>query len=454
MEPAKNNDRARAAARRKAAQKRKRQAALRRMCVLLVVILVILIGSIVLLLNSNPLVQQLTLEAGSPITPQAFLKKGTDKSLSFSTDLSELDLTVPGKHEIRIKVGDKTYSTKLVIEDTVPPKAEGIDAVTKAGVLPDPRELVTSIRDVSAVTVSYVREPDVSVGGETRVQILLEDAAGNTSVLEVKLLVVADEVPPEIKGAKDRTYYVGDPIAYKENIVVTDDQTEFPVLTVDNSAVKPQTPGVYPVTYTATDAAGNQTSVTVNFTIQAKPAGYVEPEVALEKAREVLNKISKDNMTKVELAAAIYNWVKTNIRYDNHSDKESGWAAGAMYGFTEKKGDCFTYYATTKALLEAAGIPNVDVTKVITPNTSSSRHYWSLVDLGEGWYHMDCTPRANNSTDSFFLYTDAEMLKYSEKNKNCFNFDLNAYPERATKSVQAHLTYSASTLKVTIKESW
>ena len=44
--------------------------------------------------------------------------------------------------------------------------------------------------------------------------------------------------------------------------------------------------------------------------------------------------------------------------------------------------------------------------------------YWNLVDVGDGWYHMDCTPRANNYTDSFFLFTDEEMLAYSRKHKN------------------------------------
>jgi hypothetical protein len=96
----------------------------------------------------------------------------------------------------------------------------------------------------------------------------------------------------------------------------------------------------------------------------------------------------------------------------------------------------------------------MDVVKVITPQTSQSNHFWSLVDVGDGWYHMDCTPRANNYADSFFLYTDEEMLAYSRKNKNCFNFDLEAYPQRGTNSVQSHIKFSGNTQKVTITESW
>lgn len=455
MEPSRDNPRARANARKRAAQRRRRrQQAMLRMCVLLAIVLVVLVGSIILLLTANPLVSSLTVEVGSPITPQSFLKKGTDKELSFATELSELNLTVPGEHKIKIRVGEKEYSTTLVIVDTVAPKAEAKDTATKAGVVPAPESLLTNIREVGTVSITYQKEPDVSTGGESIAQVLLKDAAGNSTVVEVKVLVIADEIAPVIKGLKDRVYFVGDPIAYKENVVVTDDQTDYPVLSVDNSAVRPQTPGTYPVIYTATDAVGNKTEVTVYFTIKERPSGYVEPEVALDYAKPILDKITNENMTKAEVIVAIYNWVKTNIRWDNFSNKDNGWAAGACYGFTQKKGDCFTYFATTKALLEAAGIPNIDVTKVVTPETSASSHYWSLVDIGDGWYHMDCTPRAGNLTESFLLYTDEEMLSYSRKHQNCFNFDLDAYPDRATDSVQKYLTYSASTLKVTLKESW
>ena len=48
------------------------------------------------------------------------------------------------------------------------------------------------------------------------------------------------------------------------------------------------------------------------------------------------------------------------------------------------------------------------------------------------------------------------MLAYSQKkeNKNCFNFDLTAYPPRATESVQEHIKFNGSTQKVSILESW
>lgn len=453
MEPSKNTPRGRNIARRRAAVRRRRQQmTLVSLCLIMLLLLAILISAIVFIMVYSPLRQEVVIEAGSSIRAEDFLKNGTNKEVTAVTDLSGLNLNVAGSHKVQIKVGGKTYTSQLLVRDTVAPTAVAVNTATNKGILPDPESLVTGIVDAGPVRVSWHQKPDVTVGGEATGYVLLTDPSGNSSVVEVKIVVVVDEQAPVIEGARDREFYVGDSIAYKDGITVTDDQTLTPVLTVDNSAVRPQTPGVYPVTYTATDAVGNKTTVTVNFTIKERPAGYKEPEEAYEYARPILESITKDGMSKAEVAAAIYNWVKRNIGWYDHSDKENGWAAGAVAGFKQRRGDCFTYYAVTKALLDVAEIPNLDIVKVVTPQTSQSSHYWNLVDVGDGWYHMDCTPRANNYTDSFFLFTDEEMLAYSRKHKNCFNFDLEAYPPRATESVQEYLKFNVPT--VTIKESW
>ena len=460
MEPSRNRPDPRTIARRKAAmRRRKRQAALRRMCVLLALALVMIIVIAVAIAKlgnpaSGPLVEKFTLEAGSGLEATDLLREQTNKSVSFVTDLSKLDLTIPGEHTVKVSVGGKTYSTTLVVKDTVAPTAQAVNTVTKPGVMPKAEDLVKNIVDAGPVTVTYSREPDVSNNGDTVAVVLLTDAAGNTTTLEVPVKVFLDEVAPVITGAKNREIFIGDSISYKEGVIVTDDHTNNPILTVDNSAVKPQTPGIYPVVYTARDAAGNETSVTVYFTLRERPNNYVEPEVAYQYARAILNKIVTEDMSKAEVAAAIYNWVKREIRWDDHSNKENGWPAGAVYGFEQRKGDCFTYYSTAKALLDVAGIPNLDVVKVVTAQTSQSSHYWNLIDIGDGWYHFDATPRANNYADSFFMYTDEEMLAYSRQHSNCFNFDPTAYPDRATESVQEHIKFNGSTQKVSIIESW
>lgn len=463
MEPQRGRPDPRRAARRRAAMKRrKRQAALRMLVLVLsaILVLTLIVAAVIFIVKmltpvskTNPVLETYTMEAGTQLKAEDLLK--TEAEAEFVTDVTKLNLDIPGLHRIEIKVDGESYFTTVTVQDTVAPTAQSVDTVTKPGVLPNPENLVKNIVDAGPVTVTYQQEPDVSENDKTvSAVVLLTDAAGNTATVEVKVLVFLDEVPPVISGAVNREIFIGDSIAYKEGITVTDDHTENPVLTVDNKAVKPQVPGIYPVIYTARDASGNETSVTVYFTLRERPSGYVEPEVAYQYARPIIDKIIKDDMTMPQKAAAIYNWVKQHISWYDHSDKTHGWPAGAVAGFEQRKGDCFTYYAVTKALLDVAGIPNLDVVKVITPETSQSSHYWNLVDVGDGWVHMDCTPRAGNMEDSFFLYTDAEMLAYSQKpaNKNCFNFDPTAYPDRGSKSVREYISFNGRT--VTIKESW
>lgn len=446
-----NENQARIAARRRAAKRRqaarKRRAALRTTCVILVLLLAALIGGIWLLSNQNPLLPEVTVEAGSELNVEMFLSdpdKLSGKDISFVTDVSGIDKNTQADHEIELSVNGKTYSTVLHVKDRIAPTGKAVETVTEVNVMPDPVKLVTDIRDVGEVTVSYRNDPDVSKGGETYADVQLTDAAGNTALIRVKLTVIDDKVPPVIEGAADMEYYVGDPISYKSGITVTDDQTANPKLTVDNTQVNIKKAGTYPVTYIAEDNAGNKTSVTVYLTLVDKPEGYVEPDVVYAMAEKILDEITTEDMSDMEVAFAIYRWVSTHIAYTGHSDKSS-WTRGAYDAFTNRAGDCFNYFAAAKAMYNVAGIDNVDVQKVVTENTSRSSHYWSLINLGDGWYHVDCTPR--NNPGFFFMNTDAELLAYSVKNKNCHNFDKDAYPERATESVQDKVDYANGIIK-------
>ena len=76
---------------------------------------------------------------------------------------------------------------------------------------------------------------------------------------------------------------------------------------------------------------------------------------------------------------------------------------------------------------------------VVKSDTSHSSHYWSLINLGDGWYHVDCTPRRN--VGYFFMNTDAELEAYSVQNRNSHIFDSSLYPPRATESLQERVDY-------------
>ncbi len=341
---------------------------------------------------------------------------------------SIIPVTVTGEYDFSTAAqGQENVEIVVEDEDTTPPKGTVRDITIDVGEEITVDDVLLAYYDSSDVTYAFKEEPDLSHGGVYPVVVVLSDEAGNTTELTANVTVIEDTTPPVIEGVMTLDVFLGDAIAYKSGITVTDDYDDDVELTVDTSQVDMDTPGTYEITYTATDSSGNSTSETTYITINEKPENNVDEEVVLGMAQEVLDEITTEGMTKKQTAKAIYDWCSANLRYIGTSEKDS-WTNGAYVGFTTKEGDCFTYFSTAKALLTQAGIPNIDVEK---SDTSHSRHYWSLVNVGDGWYHFDITPRRGND-DYFFLVTDDELEAYSSTHGNSHIFDHSLYPATPT----------------------
>jgi len=159
----------------------------------------------------------------------------------------------------------------------------------------------------------------------------------------------------------------------------------------------------------------------------AETGGYSE-EAYEQLVADVLDSITTSDMTKLEKAKAIFDYAKGKIRYTGNSDK-SDWKEGAYTGLTAREGDCFTYYAVSRALLTAAGIDNLEVTRKGGPTS----HYWNLVDCGDGWYHFDATPRSSKMPAfNSFMFTDEEAADYTARaGRSYYSFDGSLLPARA-----------------------
>ena len=77
----------------------------------------------------------------------------------------------------------------------------------------------------------------------------------------------------------------------------------------------------------------------------------------------------------------------------------------------------------TKCLLTRAGITNMIISKI----PGRTLHWWNLVDIGEGWHHLDTTPRKDGSR--FFYLTDAELMAYSDTHNGTHHYDREQYPK-------------------------
>ena len=379
----------------------------------------------------------LTVEAGSVVEAKDFLpanEAAERKKAEFVTDVSAISMVALGDYPVQIQVGDKLFSSFLRIVDTVAPKAEGTTATLYNVENPDPKDLVADLSDATEVTATVTPALDVTVTTPQEVTITLTDAGGNKTTVTSHITVINDKEAPVISGVADFTVYLGDAVAYKSGVTVTDNLDENPTLEVDSSQVDLSKLGTYSVVYTAKDHANNETKRTVKLTVQEKPDNYVEPEVIYARVDAILAQFITDDMTDREKVEAVYVWTHRgdHLNYGSAPDR-TDWLQTANEILDTKKGDCFWFFAIQKLMLQRLGIPTIDVKKVKN-FPEDSNHYWLLVSIdgGKTYYHYD-----NVWSKYLCLVTDAKLDAFSKAQKNCFNRDKSLYPATPTENLPA-----------------
>ncbi len=382
-------------------------------------------------------VDSLKVEAGQNLPSAAdFLpdnEKAEKQQVSFVTDMTTVSSDVPGVYPVQLSYKGRIYNSQLVIADTVAPTATAQDATAYGAEQIDPKLFVTDIKDATTVTVTFAKEPDLTAS-EQQVDILLTDLGGNETRLQAKLTLIIDETAPEIKGVKDLSVYAGGTVSYRTGITATDDLDPNPTLAVDSTGVDLSVPGEYTVTYTATDLGGNVTTATAKVTVLEKGEDYVEPEVIYEHIDNLMAKFIREDMTDREKVEAVYCWTRMHFQYGK-STKKTDYLQIAYEFLQTHKGDCVSYFALQKLMLERLGIPTIDVHKVKNYE-GDSNHYWLLVsiDQGQSYYHFD-----NVWSKQLCLVTDKRLNAFSKACKNCFNRDQSLYPP----TPEEDLPYSA-----------
>lgn len=146
----------------------------------------------------------------------------------------------------------------------------------------------------------------------------------------------------------------------------------------------------------------------------------------------VLAEIVTEGMSPLEQARAVFDFVHDSIRYTGSSEK-SDWVQGAYDGLTVREGDCYTFYAVSRAMLTALEIDNLPVER----EGGETHHYWNLVNCGNGWYHFDACPRSSRLPAFFsFMFTDRQAADFTaEAGRNYYDFDGALLPERAAEVI-------------------
>ena len=297
--------------------------------------------------------------------------------------------------------------------------------------LPEPRDFLQTLPE--GYSVRFAEEYAFSVLGDHTVTLIATAPDGTECRQVLHLSLVVDEQAPVITGTKDISAVIGEGVSYRSGVTVTDNCDNPVTLTVDQSAVQMDTEGSYPVTYTATDGAGN--------TAEAVVTVYIYHEaVTTDVLWEVIDRIIAEKIptsgTRELQARAVYEYVYYNVAYSDSSDKND-WVRAAYEGLRTGQGDCFTYFALSKAFFERLGIESMDIQR--TEGIVTERHYWNLVNIGSKeaprWYHFDACRIRGELPSLGCLMTDRQLENFNAYKTDAsgvsnyfYAFDHNAYP--------------------------
>jgi len=399
---------------------RKRRNRLLRIGVVAIFIAAASVGAYFYYDYSSRVYDKCVVELGGSVSATDFLKKESSTA-EFTAD-TVISTEKAGVYKVGIKSSFYTYECTLEVDDTVAPELQVKDLTRTKEEIPTATDFVESVSDLSGdVTVYFGEAISFDNYGKIDVTIVAEDPSGNKTQANAVLNLVEeyDIEPPVIEGQLNKTVYVGDGVSFKNGISVTDNVDTDIELQVDSSQVDLNTPGEYNIVYTAVDSMGNMDLAEGVVTVIEQT--YTEDEV-YALADEVLADIITEDMSDYDKAHAIYVWVQGNIGY-SESDDSGDWLKGAYDGLKNRHGDCYNYFAVSKALLTRAGIKNGDIE--IIP-TATRHHYWNVVDCGEGWRHFDTTPRTDKSFKGFYI-TDEELMEYSNQHYRSHNYDREVY---------------------------
>ena len=291
----------------------------------------------------------------------------------------------------------------------------------------------------NGVSVRYAKEYHFSSVGDYELELVVSGAMGGESRVKVNFSLVVDKEPPVIKGMKELTAYVGEGVSYKEGVTLTDNCDGEITLSVDTSHVNLRAEGSYPVYYTAVDVAGNCASFEAILYVYS---AEVSEEMLYQLLDPIIAERIPTTLSNEQKVREVYSYVYYSISYSSYSDK-SDWVRAAYDGLRTGTGDCFTYFALSKAFFERLGFDNMEIQRTV--GLTDERHYWNYVNIGTEkdplWYHFDAT-QLRGVQHSGCLLTDKQVDAYTgvreDENgvKNYFYaYDKSAYPASATEII-------------------
>jgi hypothetical protein len=346
---------------------------------------------------------KVTIEAGSGLPQiQDFLLE-TRTNETFVTNLEALNLVV-GSYPIEIRMDDRILTSLLEVVDTVAPKGRVLSLKAYMGDTVTADHFVTDIVDASDVTVSFKIAGSVTAKeGTFEPAIVLTDAGGNKTELIGRIVVVRDTTAPVISGSglRDRTVFIGESFSVKSQVYANDNRDGRVTLYIGGS-VNFDAVGVYPITFSAKDRAGNVATQRITITVKIHPPFVAKASTGNTELDQIVDglfaQLLHADMSAYQITYTLYEFGHV-IRYKADT-VPSDWVIRAIDALKTRTGNCFGRAYAMQALYIRAGITNrVRVQYAL-------RHAWNQVDIGNGWQNVDFYYH-------IFLQSDAYLKRYA-----------------------------------------
>ncbi|MBC1777310.1 immunoglobulin-like domain-containing protein [Listeria booriae] len=248
--------------------------------------------TITVLTNEKPVITaaDITQKAHRSVDPMAGVTASDledgDLTANIKIIANDINIDVPGEYHVTYSVldsdGNETEKTITVtILSNEAPVIHGQDVTFKAGKAFDPMAGVTASDtedgDITSTIEMTANDVNPDVAGVYHVTYSVTDSDGNTTEATYTVTVLTNEKP--VIHATDQTLAYGQ--AFNPMAGVTAEDLEDGDLTgsikIIANDVNPLQAGIYHVTYSVTDADGNETQITITVLVGAQPVDPVIP---------------------------------------------------------------------------------------------------------------------------------------------------------------------------------
>jgi transglutaminase-like putative cysteine protease len=340
--------------------------------------------------------------------------------------LEEYDV---GEHTLFLSLNGSPFEIKLDVIDTTPPTATAAVVVLYAGETAEPQQFVTDYYDASGIrSIEFVNRPNFLLDRDQIVEIEIIDNYGNSSTFMSGLRVILNTDEPVIEGTETIVSRVNSPVIYLQGVTAFDDMGRALDVQVDSSLVDQFTVGEYIVIYSAVDATGNRAEVRETVFIID-----IDIEAVHAQVDDILDIITNDDMTQLEMVRAIHRWIQTNLEYAPVRGGPPTVYEAAYRALRNRNGNCFNYYAIAEVMLTRAGIPNLLIERI---EGTPTRHRWNLINPDDlGWHHFDSVPARLGLGIRAAFFTDSQASEFTRRKleehgiRNYYSFYPELYPE-------------------------